>query len=114
MPELVRLYIRHVFIGLLLGAAFTALLLWLNVANLWHLVTATREGPLAVVMLVVFNTIVFSGVQFAYAVMQMAEKPGRGGGTRAPAVAPEPAPVTVRQTSGGNRSDRAGVNFPRA
>jgi hypothetical protein len=71
MPDLIRLYIRHVFIGFLLGAAFTALLLWLNVANLRHLVTATREGPLAVVMLVVFNAIVFSGVQFAYAVMTM-------------------------------------------
>ncbi|MEZ5887099.1 MAG: hypothetical protein R3D56_09485 [Paracoccaceae bacterium] len=114
MPDLIRLYIRHVFIGFLLGAAFTALLLWLNVANLRHLVTATREGPLAVVMLVVFNAIVFSGVQFAYAVMQLAEKPGGGGGVRAPEVTPEPAPVTVRWPGGGNRSDRTGVNFPRA
>ncbi|WP_284162787.1 hypothetical protein [Frigidibacter sp. SD6-1] len=114
MPELVRLYIRHVIIGFLLGAAFTALLLWLNVANLWHLVTATREGPLAVLMLVVFNTIVFSGVQFAYAVMQMAERPGGAGGTKAPVALTEPAPVAAQKTSGGNRSDRAGVNFPRA
>ncbi len=114
MPELVRLYIRHVIVGFVLGAVFTGLLLWLDVAGLGHLVAATREGPLAVVMLVVFNTIVFAGVQFAIAVMSMAEPEdrdqGRGG---SPAIAAAPAPATARD-GGGNRSNRAGVNFPRA
>lgn len=86
MPELVRLYIRHVLIGVALSIVFVGLLLWLNVAGLGHLVAATREGPIAVLMLVVFNAIVFSGVQFAFAVMGMAEKPKDGGkGRRAPA-----------------------------
>jgi hypothetical protein len=114
MPELVRLYIRHVIVGFVLGTVFTGLLLWLDVAGLGHLVAATREGPLAVVMLVVFNTIVFAGVQFAIAVMSMAEPEDKGqGGGGVPVLAAAPA-TTAAQGSGGNRSDRAGVNFPRA
>lgn len=112
MPELVRLYIRHVVIGFLLGALFTALLLWLNVANLWHLVTSTRGGSLAVLMLTLFNSFVFSGVQFAIAVMGLAEDEGRAGGTRAPLAELKTLPAEAE--SGGNRSNRAGVNFPRA
>ena len=80
MPALVRLYIRHVALGFALGMAFTALILWLNIGNLWHLVRATEGGIIAVLMLVIFNGIVFSGVQFGYAVMRMgkSEKPGGG------------------------------------
>lgn len=110
MPRLVRMYIRHVLIGWLLSCLFTAALLWLNVANLWHLVRATDAGVIAVVMLVVFNAIVFSGVQFGIAVMGMAEDEGKSGGTRAPA---GPA-VPVMVESGGNRSSRADTDFPRA
>ncbi|MDO5703963.1 MAG: hypothetical protein Q4G49_02680 [Paracoccus sp. (in: a-proteobacteria)] len=81
MPKLVRLYITHVLIGFAIAVAFTALLIGLNVANLRYLVTHVSGGWLAVVMLVVFNTIVFGGVQFAIAIMRMAEpeKPPRGG-----------------------------------
>lgn len=113
MPALVRLYVRHVLIGFVLGGLFTALLLWLNVANLWHLVTSTRGGSLAVLMLALFNSFVFSGVQFAIAVMGMAEEEERGGGSRAPRTDLQPQPVRTGK-SGGNRSNRAGVNFPRA
>lgn len=99
MPELVRLYIRNVAIGLGLSLAFVALLLWFNIANLAHLVTATEGGAIAVVMLVVFNGIVFGGVQFAIAVMRMAEpEDGEDRGRRdaiplaEPALVPVPAP----------------------
>lgn len=112
MPALVRMYIHHVLIGFVLGLLFTGLLLWLNVGNLWHLVTTARGGYLAVAMLVMFNAFVFSGVQFAIAIMNMAEDDGQGGGTRDPLVAEEPAPVAAE--SGGNRGNREGVNFPRA
>ncbi len=112
MPELVRMYIRHIAIGFLLACFFTGALLWLNIGNLWHLVRATDAGPLAVLMLVVFNTIVFSGVQFGIAVMGMAESDTPPGGTRAPLA--EALPVRAGAESGGNRSNRAGVNFPRA
>jgi hypothetical protein len=101
MPELVRLYIRHVLIGVALGVAFTGLLLWLNVGNLWHLVRATEGGVVAVLMLAVFNSIVFAGVQFAIAVMGMDCKPKGGDrGRRVPA--PEslrPAPAVSRSRS---------------
>ncbi|SIN98509.1 hypothetical protein SAMN05444722_0006 [Rhodovulum sp. ES.010] len=72
MPDLVRLYIRHSVIGFVLAALFVTLLLYLNVGNLWHLVTHVSGGWLALVLLFVFNGIVFSGVQFGIAVMSMA------------------------------------------
>ena len=95
MPDLVRLYIRNVLIGFALAAAFTGLLLWLDVAGLWHLVTHTSEGPLAVVLLVVFNGIVFSGVQFGIAVMRMAERPKDDGRGKGRILIAEPVPVPV-------------------
>lgn len=96
MPDLVRLYIRHVAVGFALAAVFTGLLLGLNVANLWHLVTHTAEGPLAVGLLVVFNGIVFSGVQFGIAVMRMADRAPRGGKPRRATAVPVPLPVEAR------------------
>lgn len=96
MPNLVRLYIRQTLIGFAIAVAFVAMLLWFNVANLWHLVTATPEGPLAVFLLVMFHGIVFSGVQFGISVMRMAErKDGGDRGTRAPQHATVPVPVRV-------------------
>jgi len=67
MPHLVKIYIRNAALGFLLSAVFVGLLLALNVANLWHLVTHVSVGWIAVVMLWVFNGIVFAGVQFALA-----------------------------------------------
>jgi hypothetical protein len=80
MTQLIRLYIRHVAIGFALAALFTGLLLWFNVANLWHLVTHAPGGLLAVALLVVFNGVVFSGVQFGIAVMSLAEDEGNDAG----------------------------------
>ena len=80
MPQLIQMYIRNVAIGFLLAVAFTALLIWLNIGNLRHLVSVVQGGWLAVLMLVVFNTIVFGGVQFAIAVMRLGDDatPPRG------------------------------------
>lgn len=85
MPRLVRLYILHTLIGFLIAAVFVALLFWFDVAGLWHLVTHTEGGGLAAFLLWMFNGIVFSGVQFGIAVMNLAETPERpgGGGLRA-------------------------------
>ena len=71
MPKLIRLYITHVAIGFGIAALFVGLLLYYNIANLWHLVTHSQEGWLAVLILWVANGIVFAGVQFAIAVMRM-------------------------------------------
>lgn len=72
MPALVRLYIRQVIVGYLLSAVFVGLLLAMNVANLWHLVTHASGGWVALFMLWVFNGIVFAGVQFGISIMRMA------------------------------------------
>ena len=48
----------------------------------------------------------------AIAVMGLAEDEGQGGGTRAPLAELKALPAEAE--SGGNRSNRAGVNFPRA
>lgn len=79
MPIMVRVYIRSVLIGAALACCFVAALLALDVAHLRHLVLNSTVGWLAVVMLVAFNTIVFSGVQFAITVMGQAESPPSSG-----------------------------------
>lgn len=73
MPALVRLYIRHVLIGFGISAAFCAMLVWMNIAGLGHLILETNLGWVAAIMLFVSNGVVFAGVQFAIAVMMMAE-----------------------------------------
>ncbi|WP_172328330.1 hypothetical protein [Mangrovicoccus sp. HB161399] len=94
MPHLVRVYIRQVIIGFGLSAAFVTALLWLNVANLWHLVSSDSAGGIAVMMLWVFNGIVFAGVQFALALPSGRDE-GKGGGRRdaLPVMLAEPVPV---------------------
>ena len=89
MPQLIRFYIKNCIIGFILAAAFTRAILWYNVGNLGHLVSSSDIGTLAVIVFWVLNGIVFAGVQFAVAVMLMAEPenkdngPGRGLGVPA-------------------------------
>ena len=80
MPKLISLYISQVAIGFAISAALVATLLTLNVANLWHLVTHTDAGLLAVFLLWLFNGIVFAGVQFGIKVMSLAENDDTSGG----------------------------------
>ncbi|WP_372603163.1 hypothetical protein [Actibacterium sp.] len=97
MPQLVRLYIRQILIGFALSAVFVTGLLWLNVANLGHLVSTSNMGLVAALMLFMFNGIVFAGVQFGIAVMRMADHGSDfGGGKRQPQQAFSPALVPVR------------------
>ena len=91
MPKLVRLYIQSVALGFAVSAGFTAGLLWLDVAGIGHLILASDIGWIAMAMLVVFNGIVFSAVQFAFRVMGMAESddgPQGGRGVREPVLVP--------------------------
>lgn len=82
MPKLIRLYITHVIIGFGIAAAFVGMLLYFNVANLWHLVTSSDVGLLAVIILWWSHGIVFAGVQFGIAVMNLKEDDNSGGGKR--------------------------------
>jgi hypothetical protein len=91
MPDLIRFYIRHTAIGFALAAVFVAMLLWFNVANLWHLVSHSPDGVLAVALLWMFNGIVLGGAQFGIAVMGMAEKDDDPEGGQA-----EPVAIPVR------------------
>ncbi|MEN8894321.1 hypothetical protein [Planktotalea arctica] len=101
MPRLIRLYITQVLIGFGISAAFVGLLLWLNVMNLWHLVTHSSDGVLAVFILWVLNGIVFAGVQFAIAVMRMAgsDDDGPRGGTRQRVLMDLSRPVRIKATA---------------
>ena len=104
MPKLVKLYIRNVAIGFVIAAAFVAVLLYLNVMNLWGLVAQSDAGLLAVFMLWFMHGIVFAGVQFAWAVMAMAEKPdNHRGGTP---VAHDLKPAKVRAVAPLRRATR--------
>lgn len=97
MPQLIRFYIRHVLTGFALAAVFTGLLFWLNVGNLWHLVTHTSEGPLAAFLLFFFNGIVFGGVQHGISITLMGREGDTPGGHAPPA---EGVPARVRVTAG--------------
>lgn len=104
MPKLIKLYIRHVAIGFAIAAAFVAMLLWFNVMNLSHLISTSDVGLLALVILWFAHGIVFAGVQFGWAVMNMAEKPNGGSGGKRERISMEPA--LVPQHAPKNRRDR--------
>lgn len=106
MPKLIKLYIRNVAIGFAIAGAFVAMLLWLNVMNLWHLVTTSDAGLLAVIVLWVMNGIVFAGVQFAWAVMAMAEPKDNGRGGTPVAQDLTPVRVPAKSPRKGAHSDR--------
>jgi len=100
MPELVRLYVQSVAIGFAIAAGFTGGLLWLDVAGIGHLVMASDIGWIAATILVVFNGIVFSAVQFAFRIMAMAEPdegPCGGRGVREPVLVPVVVPTKAKQ-----------------
>ena len=107
MPELIKLYIRHVVIGFAIAAAFVAMLLWFNVMNLWHLISTSDVGLIALFVLWFSHGVVFGGVQFGLAVMSMAEPPEGGGGKRRRVVQLVPALLRVRNTR--NDRHRGGV-----
>lgn len=102
MPQLLRLYMFSVLTGFLLSIAFTALLLMLDIAHLRHLVMASSGGFVAVIMLVVFHTILFSGVQFGYRVMRLARNDEQGprGRRQKPGNRAIPAPLAAAAALG--------------
>ena len=105
MPKLVRLYIRHCLIGYGLSALFVGLIFWFNIGNLWHLVSTSDVGLMATVVFVILNGTVFAGVQFAFAVMSMAEKPQDKGGNGPGLVAADPVVVPVASRGGRGTGD---------
>lgn len=96
MPKLVRLYIQSIAVGFVLACGFVVALVVLDVAGLRGLILGSEIGWVAALMMIVFNSIVFSGAQFAFAVMRMAEgddRPRGGRMMRAPVAVPVPVRV---------------------
>jgi len=107
MPKLIRLYITHVLIGFGIAGVFVGMLLYFNIANLWHLISASDIGWLALLILWVANGIVFAGVQFAIAVMRMKDDDddeGPGGGLRQRVMRRDYATIPVRVDEGRTRA----------
>ena len=88
MPKLIKLYIVSVAYGFGLSVVFLGLLMWQDIAGLRALILGSEVGWVAAVMMIVMNGVVFAGVQFAIAVMRLAEDPDHPPepprGTRAP------------------------------
>src|SRR6056297_2201102 len=104
MPKLIKLYIVNVAIGFALAGAFVGMLMWFNIANLWHLVSTSDKGWLAVLILWISNGIIFAGVQFGIAVMRLKDDDDDddfpGGGLRQHVMRHEPATIPVRADDG--------------
>ncbi len=98
MPAHIRFILTHAAVGFGISIAFTALLLWFNVANLWHLVTHTTEGPIAVIMLVVFGGITFGSAQIGYKIMTLSKDDDDQDGGKCDALPlVEPVPVRIKR-----------------
>ncbi len=106
MPQLVRLYIQSVAIGFGLSAVFAAGLIGFDVMGVGHLILGSSVGWIAALMLVMFNGVIFAGVQFGIRVMLMAEDDdGPRGGLRQHDLPAKPAvvPVAAKRGSAGAR-----------
>lgn len=108
MPKLIKLYLINVAIGFGLAALFVAMLLYFDIAKLWHLISTSDKGWIAVLMLWISNGIIFAGVQFAIAVMKLKDDDDDEprGGTRAPAKRFVAEPIPLRVVAKGKPSRR--------
>ncbi len=73
MPDHIRFILRHAAFGFVLAFAFIGMLLAFDVAGLWHLVTHTAEGPIALAVLFVLCGITFGSAQVGYKIMTMTD-----------------------------------------
>lgn len=73
MPTLIRFYITHCLIGFGIAALFVAGLMYFNVLNLWHLISHSDIGVMALLVFWILNGIVFAGAQMAVAIMLLDE-----------------------------------------
>lgn len=95
MPDHIRFILRHAAFGAVIAAAFVALLLVFNIGNLWHLVSHTAEGPIALLILFVLCTITFGSAQVGYKIMTLDQDDDDTGGRRDP-IPQDPALIPIR------------------
>lgn len=96
MPDHIRFILRHAAFGFVIALAFVGMLLAFDVAGLWHLVTHTAEGPIALVVLTVLCGITFGSAQIGYKIMTMGEDDDDRGGKRDAVYTLDAIPVPVR------------------
>jgi hypothetical protein len=98
MPDHIRFILRHAAFGFVLALVFVGMLLAFDVAGLWHLVTHTAEGPIALVVLTVLCGITFGSAQVGYKIMTMGDEDDSGheGGKRDALRSFDAIPVPVR------------------
>ncbi|MEJ6478051.1 MAG: hypothetical protein QNL92_05155 [Octadecabacter sp.] len=99
-PNLIQMYIKHCIIGFIASAIFVGMLFAFDVGGLWRLVSGSPIGIVAALMLWVFNGVVFAGVQFGIAIMNMGEDDDddndKGHRDRIGLHIPNHAPIPVR------------------
>lgn len=113
MPRLIRLYIISAMTGFAVAGVFVGLVLWFNVANLWHLVSTSDIALMATAVFWVLNGIVFSGVQFAWAITAMAaddeDQSGKGPGSGQPIPVAVTSPADKGPVRGSFDKDASGL-----
>ncbi|TVP71188.1 MAG: hypothetical protein EA339_10715 [Rhodobacteraceae bacterium] len=119
MPKLIKLYIQQVLIGFALSAVFTAILVYYDIGNLKRLVFGSNDGLLGLFLIFFFNGLVFAGVQFAIRIMRMGYEDDDDDDDDRGMPIHDRNLVPVRLDARGGegrqaRSNRGGVNFPRA
>lgn len=99
MPPLVKLMIKNAAIGFVASAAFVALLIWSDTAQLGSLIAGSPFGWLAAAMLVFFTALTFGSVQIGIAIMGLGRNDGGSGRRkrRAPSDHPVQQFATVAQ-----------------
>jgi hypothetical protein len=97
MPKLIRFYILNCVIGFAVAGIFTGAIMWFNVGNLWHLVSTSNIGIMAVIVFWVLNGIVFAGVQFGVAIMLMSESDDKDDGPQGGMRIPVRVPATAQR-----------------
>ncbi|WP_187429616.1 hypothetical protein ROLI_024750 [Roseobacter fucihabitans] len=73
MPRVVRVYITSAIIGFGVAGAFVGMVIAFNVVNLRHLIFTSDIGIMATLAFWILNGIMFSGVQFAFKMNQLAD-----------------------------------------
>lgn len=98
MPDHIRFILRHAAVGFGIALGFVGMLLAFDVAGLWHLVTHTAEGPVALIVLTVLCGITFGSAQIGYKIMTMGsdDDDDDRGGKRDAIRSYEAIPVRVR------------------
>jgi len=96
MPDHIKFILRHAGVGVLVALTFTGLILYFNVANIWHLVTHTAEGPIALAVFVVLCSITFGSVQIGLRIMSMGQDDDTPKGGRRDMSQAQLRPIPIR------------------